>query len=152
MCIDLHPASEVVQPKCGPVWPIQVLMVLLIGAGSELVLLYYFCSLNSGGGCLCFTKREGCIKNLSCALFLIAASLDPCSELHIILGERKKIFSNVLLANKYFLQILTLLRSFFSKGIENSTYCAPYKNKIHLYIYFLIFNLDWKNVCAPQLE
>lgn len=49
-CIELHPAREVERPKSGPVWPTKVLMVLLTDAGPELVLLYYFCCLESGEG------------------------------------------------------------------------------------------------------
>lgn len=51
------------------------------------------------------------------SLFLSAAALDPFPELHIILGQREIICNCFTLAEKYFLQILTQLMSFYSKGI-----------------------------------
>lgn len=105
---------------------------MLTDAGPELVLLYYFCCLESGGGRLCFTKRKGANRVRA----VLSSSLDPCPELHIILGEREK---GILY------KFLTLLMSFFLKELKNSTYCAPphhiHRKYIHLYIYFLIFNL-----------
>lgn len=76
---------------------------------------------------------------------------------------KKLILKCFKLAEKYFLQILTLLMSFFSKGIENGTYCAScsVNNKyiIHTHThniptYLLNVNIHCRSqdVCSPRLE
>lgn len=57
--------------RCGPVWTSEVLIV----ADPGMVLVYYFCHGESGGGRLFW-------EHLDCAVFLAVALLDPCPVLH----------------------------------------------------------------------